>query len=214
MIDINIEKIITNNKLNKYEKLSKILYYLFIELANISSNKYYILGSFAIRKHREISDLDINLDHNSFFKLDIVIKKGFGNLEIYNGQIRWFFDMTNEYNKLTNNNTNDFSIEAFQKNPDEGFPNPNFSLNSLINNNGLDIDENGHQFFNLKTLLEWKITMNRPKDQTDIILINDILKKQNAKRGSKRNSKVNAKRNSKVNAKRGSKKSSRAKNKK
>ena len=51
--------------------------------------------------------------------------------KIYNNQIRWFFDMTKLYNDLTKNNEPDFSIEAFQKNPNEGFPNEQFSLNYL-----------------------------------------------------------------------------------
>jgi hypothetical protein len=52
-----------------------------------------------------------------------------------------------------------------------------FSLNKLVKN-GLDIDENKHQFFNLKTLLLWKKTMNRDKDKLDIELIENILNKK------------------------------------
>ena len=45
----------------------------------------------------------------------------------------------------------------------------------LKKNNLLDIDENGHQFFNLKTLLKFKLTLNRPKNQDDIVLIKSII---------------------------------------
>jgi hypothetical protein len=83
--------------------------------------------------------------------------------------------MTSEYNQLTKSSENDFSIEAFQKFPNEGFPNAKFSQKHLTKHKLFDKDENGHQFFNLKTLLKWKITMNRPKNQDDIILIKSII---------------------------------------
>ena len=160
-MDNNIKNIILNKKLNKYEKLSHILKYLFVDIANISQNNYFILGSYCIRKYRIINDLDINLDYDEFLKLQNLTEKNIGHIEFYNNQIRWIYDLTNEYNKLNNTDEHDFSIEAFQKKPTDGFPNNNFSLQNLKANNCLDRDQNGHQFFNLKTLLEWKIIMNR-----------------------------------------------------
>ena len=62
------------------------------------------------------------------------------------------------------------------KSPNVGFPNNAFSLNNLKRHKGLDIDNNGHQYLSLKQLLKWKKTMNRPKDQSDIIIINQLLK--------------------------------------
>jgi hypothetical protein len=180
-MDKNIEKIILNKKLKKHEKLSSILRYLFVDIAKISQDKYYILGSFSIREYRQISDLDINLDLNEFYKLEQLTKKNIGKLEFYNNQIRWFVDFTKEYNKLTNENELDFSIEAFQKKQTDGFPNKSFSLKALRDNNDFEKNEDGHQFFNLKTLLKWKLTMNREKDKIDIELINNILAK-NTKR--------------------------------
>ena len=174
-MDKIIKKIILDSKLKKYQKLSQILKYIFVDIAGINQKKYFILGSFSIREYRTISDLDINLDINEFTKLEKVVEKNMGKLEFYNGQIRWFYDMTAEYNKLTKSNENDFSIEAFQKLPNEGFPNNKFSQKYLTKNKLFDKDENGHQFFNLKTLLKWKITMNRPKNQDDIILIKSII---------------------------------------
>jgi hypothetical protein len=170
---------IIKSKSKKYQKLSDILKYLFVDIAHIDQSKYYILGSYAIRTQREINDLDINLDYNEFFKLKALTDKSIGSIEIYNNQIRWFFDITNEYNKITNSNENDFSIEAFQKIRSDGFPNTNFSLDYLRNNDGLTTDNNGHQFFKLETLLEWKKTMNRPKDKPDIELIQQILESKN-----------------------------------
>ena len=159
-MDKNIEKIILNKKLKKHEKLSSILRYLFVDIAKISQDKYYILGSFSIREYRQISDLDINLDLNEFYKLEQLTKKNIGKLEFYNNQIRWFVDFTKEYNKLTNENELDFSIEAFQKKQTDGFPNKSFSLKALRDNNDFEKNEDGHQFFNLKTLLKWKLTIN------------------------------------------------------
>jgi hypothetical protein len=178
MIDKTIKNIIKDKTFNKHEKLSGILYYLFVKIANISQKKYCILGSYAIRNHREINDLDINIDYSEFPKIYLLLQKNFGVLEIHNNQIRWFFDMTNEYNQLTKLNVDDFSIEAFQKLPTEGFPSSKFSLNYLKKIKGLDKDKNGHQFFNLKTLLAWKKQMNRPKDKNDIEIITNILHKK------------------------------------
>ena len=176
-MDKKIKSIIVDAKLKKYEKLSKILKYLFVTKSKISQDKYYILGSFSIRKHRTISDLDINLDYEEFVKLENLIQEKMGYIEFYNGQIRWFFDLTKEYNELTSEKEKDFSLEAFQKKPVDGFPNKTFSLKYLRSKKAFDIDNNGHQFLNLKTLLRWKQTMNRDKDKPDIELIEKLLYK-------------------------------------
>jgi hypothetical protein len=46
-MDNQIESIITS-KSKKYEKLSAILKYLFVDIAKISQDNYYILGSFGL----------------------------------------------------------------------------------------------------------------------------------------------------------------------
>lgn len=176
-MDKNIKKIILSKKLKKHEKLSNILKYIFVDVCKINQKKYYILGSFSIREHRTISDLDINLDKDEFMKLNLAVNKGIGKLEFYNNQIRWFFDLTKEYNKLTKSKEKDFSIEAFMKDSKIGFPNNSFSLAKLTKIKGFKKDNNKHQFFSLKSLLKWKKTMNRPKDQEDIKLIKNLLKK-------------------------------------
>ena len=113
MIDSKINQIILSTD-SKFQKLSKILKYLFVDIAQIDQTKYYILGSYALREHRHINDLDINLEQSEFYKLKKVIDMGFGSIEIYNNQIRWFFDMTNEYCLiLGNHKETDFSSEAF-----------------------------------------------------------------------------------------------------
>lgn len=179
-MDQQIKKIILNKKLKKYEKLSNILKYLFVDISKINQKKYYILGSFGLREYRVINDLDINIDYNEFFKLSKLVEKNIGHIEFYgtndNMQIRWKYDLTSEYNKLTKSNEKDFSIEAFQKIETVGFPNNDYSLKKLLKTKGLDTDNNGHQFLNTKTLLKWKKTMNRPKDQDDIKLLKNIIK--------------------------------------
>ena len=162
--------------ISKYDKLSNILKYIFQDICKIDTKKYYILGSFSLRKHRNINDLDINMDSLEFMKLEKAVQRGLGRLEFYNGQIRWIIDLTDEYNQLNSTYEKDFSIEAFMKSPDVGFPNNEFSLNNLKRLRGLDIDKNGHQYLSLKQLLKWKKIMNRPKDQNDIIMINQLLK--------------------------------------
>lgn len=167
-------QIINNPNLNKHEKLAKILKKIIIS-CDINQKKYYILGSYALREHREIQDLDINMDSQEFEKLKSCAH--YGQIQPYNNQIRWFFDLTHEYQKF-DPNTQDFSIEIFQKKPSEGFPNSEFSLDYLTKNHGLDTDKYNHQFFSLETLLRWKKTMNRPKDQSDILILEKLLNKQ------------------------------------
>jgi len=170
-----VESIIKLKTLKKHEKLSKILKYIFVDVCKINQKKYYILGSYGLRNSRKINDLDINIDEDEFMKLENATKNGFGRIEFYNNQIRWFFDLTKLYNKLTKSREKDFSIEAFMKDKKNGYPNNNFSLLKLVENKGLDKDENKHQFFNLKTLLKWKKTMNREKDKADIEIIKELL---------------------------------------
>ena len=121
-MDKTIESIILDSKLQKYEKLSLLLKYIFVDVCAIDQKKYFILGSFAIREHRTISDLDINLDFKEFLKLQHATDRNMGHIEFYHNQIRWVYDLTSLYNSLTNSNSNDFSVEAFQKIPEEGFP--------------------------------------------------------------------------------------------
>lgn len=171
-----INRTISSTTLMKYEKLSSILKYIFVDVCNIDQSKYYLLGSFALREHRNINDIDINLHKDEFMKLEKAVDKGFGRLEFYNGQIRWILDLTKLYNKLTGEKEDDFSIEAFMKEPNVGYPNSNFSLSKLIAKKGLTYDKNGHQFLTLPSLLKWKKTMNRAKDQKDIQLIKTLYK--------------------------------------
>ena len=79
----------------------------------------------------------------------------------------------------------------------DGFPNETFSLQKLTENNKLDTDENGHQFYNIKTLLEWKKTLNREKDKADIELINSVLNNGNRRTRGKKVTKKTTKKISK-----------------
>ncbi len=170
-----INRTIGAKTLEKYEKLSSILKYIFVDICDIDQTKYYLLGSFALREHRTINDIDINLDKDEFMKLEKATTKGFGRIEFYNGQIRWILDLTKLYNSITGKKERDFSIEAFMKDPKVGYPNSNFSL-SKLKPKGLTTDKNGHQFLTLSALLKWKKTMSRPKDLKDIELIKSIYK--------------------------------------
>ena len=111
---------------------------------------YYILGSFGI-----------------LFKIQGILQtrsvntKRFGSITNLQ-QIRWFLDMTSEYNNIMGEKDEDFSIEAFQQISTDGFPNSDYSLCELKINN-------------IQTLLEWKKTMGRPKDLADVKLIEDIV---------------------------------------
>lgn len=186
IMDKTVESIISTYNMTKHAKLSAILKYIFVDLCKIDQTKYYILGSYALREKRKINDLDVNLDYHEFCKLLEAVGKNLGNIQFYNDQVRWFFDMTSLYNKLNNAEEQDFSIEAFQKMPDQGFPDSEFSLGFLRHNNGLETDQNNHQFFNTTTLLKWKKRMNRPKDQEDIKLIEGMVGGQSRNSKSKK----------------------------
>lgn len=169
------EKIIKSN-VSKHDKLAQILR-LIIDECHIKPDSYFILGSYAIREKREINDLDINMNDKEFEKLAKCTDgiDAYGKVEPYNNQIRWFFDLTDTHNKLTDSNAQDFSIEIFKKKPLEGFPNETFSLQRLQETNGLSKDVYGHPYFSLDTLLLWKKTMGRDKDKADIKIIEDML---------------------------------------
>lgn len=156
---------------SKHNKLARILKFI-VNSYGIDQADYYILGSYALREHRSISDLDVNMNSSAFDKLP---RSGLGIIELYNYQIRWFLDMTSEYNKI-DPDAKDFSIEIFNKCITDGFPNSDYSLGKLKENNSLDVDGYGHQFMCLQTLLQWKKIMGRPKDNADIILIESLLK--------------------------------------
>ena len=73
------------------------------------------------------------------------------------------YDLTYEYKKM-DPMANDFSIEIFSKELNEGYPNNKCSIEYLYEHNGLARDENNQQHFTRKTLLKWKKTTNRLKD--------------------------------------------------
>jgi hypothetical protein len=172
----NINDIIYDENTTKYQKLSDILKIL-IDYCDINNNKYMIIASYCIRNYREINDLDLNMISDEWDKLQKLVTIGIGIIETYNGQLRYFLDMMDEYKKL-DPNVKDFSIEIFKKDLNEGFPNETFSIGYLLKHNGLDRDENKHLYFNKNTLLRWKKIMMREKDKADIKLVEELIRKR------------------------------------
>lgn len=187
-------KIIYNHELSKYQKLSDILKIL-IDFCHVDNNKYMIIASYGIRFYRTINDLDMNMESDEWMKLQKLIDLGIGVFETYSGQQRYFLDLTKEYQEI-DPEEKDFSIEIFKKEVGEGFPDSTFSISNLLKNNGLERDENKHLYFNKNTLLRWKRISNRPKDQNDIKLLENLInkrKKHKSKRcptGKRRNKKT------------------------
>lgn len=175
-IDNSIHNIIYDENTTKYQKLSDILK-LIIDYCNINNNKYMIIASYCIRNYREINDLDMNMLSDEWEKLRKMVSIGIGIIENYNGQLRYFLDMTSEYKKV-DPNVKDFSIEIFKKEINEGFPNETFSINYLMKHKGLERDENKHFYFSKNTLLRWKKTMMREKDKADIVILEALIKKR------------------------------------
>ena len=77
-MDKTIEKIILNKKLNKHQKLSNILKYIFVDICKINQTKYMIIASYGLREYRHINDIDMNMDSNEFLKLEEATKLGLG----------------------------------------------------------------------------------------------------------------------------------------
>jgi hypothetical protein len=175
-IQNSIHNIIYDEHTTKYQKLSDILK-IVIDYCNINNNKYMIIASYCIRNYREINDLDMNMLSDEWEKLRKLVNMGIGIIETYNGQLRYFLDMTSEYKKV-DPNVKDFSIEIFKKEANEGFPNETFSIGYLVKHNGLERDENKHYYFSKNTLLRWKKTMMREKDKADIKLLELLIKKR------------------------------------
>jgi hypothetical protein len=174
-IQKKISEIIYNENTTKYQKLSDILK-IILDYCDVDNNKYMIIASYCIRNYREINDLDMNMISDEWDKLNKLVNHGIGIIQTYNGQMRYFLDMTDEYKKVEPN-AKDFSIEIFKKELYEGFPNETFSIGYLQNHDGLDRDENKHLYFNKNTLLRWKKTMMREKDKADIKLLQENKKK-------------------------------------
>lgn len=170
-----ISDTIRSDSLNKHEKLAQILK-LVVDECHIKNDSYFILGKYSLREFREINDLDVNMDVSEFKKLRLL---DFGDFGQYNGQERWIYDMTDQYKDL-DPNVDDFSIEIYGMDPKEGYPDGRFSLEFLGDNDGFDIDQFGHKHYSLRTLLQWKLEMNRDVDQEDIVLIKNLLKTEQA----------------------------------
>ena len=175
-IPLKIDTIIFNDNLSKFQKLTDILKIL-IDYCDINNNKYMIIASYGIRFYRPINDLDMNMENDEWLKLQKLVDIGIGTIQTYNGQLRYFLDMTKKYQEV-DPSEKDFSIEIFKKEVGEGYPDSTFSISYLLANNGFERDENKHLFFNKNTLLRWKKIANRQKDQADIKLLENLIKKR------------------------------------
>jgi len=176
LIKTKIADIIFDENTTKYQKLSDILKIL-VDYCNINNNKYMIIASYGLRVYRPINDLDMNMEADEWMKLQKLLDLGIGITETYNGQVRYFLDMTKEYQQV-DPSEKDFSIEIFKKEVGEGYPDSTFSISHLFKNNGLERDENKHLYFNKNTLLRWKKITNRPKDIIDIKILENLIKKR------------------------------------
>ena len=183
-IEKQIIKIIYNENITKCQKLSAILK-IILDYCDIDNNKYMIIASYCIRNYREINDLDMNMISDEWDKLNKLVKRGIGVIQPYNNQMRYFLDITDEYRKIDPIAT-DFSIEIFKKESNEGFPNDTFSIEYLLNHDGLNRDDNNHLFFNKETLLRWKKTMMREKDKADIKILEELIRNRKIKRKQKK----------------------------
>ena len=104
MVEKQIIKLFCEDK----ELFTKYYKYVNINYIKINYNELYKLfniidlyyNKYNNYNNININDLDIILDYDEFSKLEILVKKNIGILEYYNNHMRWFFDLTNEYNKI------------------------------------------------------------------------------------------------------------------
>lgn len=166
MLNLMIDQVICDN-LPKCDKLSKILR-IIMDTINIPRESYCILGSYALRKYREINDIDVDLDTQHFTKLKNL---SIGNISTVKDENVWTFHK--KYEGV------DYKIEIYEVNSEIGYPDDSFSLNNLFSTaDYLEMDDFGHYCYKLATLKNWKTIVCREKDKDDILLINNILNKQ------------------------------------
>ena len=162
-------------------KLAKILSYV-ANYLGIDKKKYFISGSYALNnyyKYKEINNLNVNMDPSEFkllknFELGEFIKSNnFLSDEgsnVFPSSV-WLLDLTNLYNELNDDKIDNFYIEIFEMPEAKGYPNDNFSLNSLEVSCGLEVDKYGQNYFTVPMFYKWKKTLDRPIDQKDIKFI-------------------------------------------
>ena len=154
---------ILQEELPKSSKLAKILNYI-MEFCEVPKEAYIILGSYAIRDYREISDLDVDMCQNYFPNLESC---KLGNVSLRGLEYVWAF------NQIYNGES--YIIEVYSTDPFINFPNNYFSIANLINVNALQKDMFNQNYYKLETLLKWKEIVYREKDKKDIELIKKIL---------------------------------------
>jgi len=164
-----------------YIILSKILKHI-VDICKIKPNSYYIIGSYTIRKERElegrpISDLDVIMAPDEFEKLRGLARLA-GKIDMFTGNSG---KTTERYSISIEKNGKEYPIEIFNLPESEGIPTNDLSMKEL-KEEGFSKDENGHLMFSPSTLLRWKRSMNRPKNQKDISILEKGLKE-----GGKRN---------------------------
>lgn len=163
-MDLDDINMILIENISKSAKLAKILNEIMTNYG-IPKEAYIILGSYAIREFREISDLDVDMDQNYFSKLEIC---KLGTVSLRGEEYVWAFNYT--FDGIS------YIIEVYATDPYKNYPNDSFSITNLHLRNALDKDEYTQNCYKLETLLEWKQIANRKKDQSDIELIKKILK--------------------------------------
>jgi hypothetical protein len=153
-----------------YINLSNILKNI-IDSCSINQTKYYIIGSYTIRKEREregrpIGDLDVIMAPDEFNKLKDF---GMGEFEEFTGNSG---KTTERFSITVEKDGKEYPIEIFNLPESEGIPTNELSMEALQGKKGsFTKDKNGHLMFSPITLLKWKESMNRKKNQADIAIL-------------------------------------------
>ena len=153
-----------------YIILSKILKHI-VDICKIKPNSYYIIGSYTIRKEREeegrpIGDLDVSMAPDEFEKLKDF---GMGEFEEFTGNSG---KTTERFSITVKKDGKEYPIEIFNLPESEGIPTNELSMEVLQDKKGsFTKDKNGHLMFSPITLLKWKESMNRKKNQADIAIL-------------------------------------------
>lgn len=152
----NINRVIESHRDNNQGKINKnflmpLVLSMIIQFCEIDQSKYHILASYGIRAIKQVGDLDINMDSHEWKKLE---RSGMGKAGIYNGQMRYFIEIPEI--------SDDAEMEIFSKKPSEGFPNSDFSHSKLEDK--FMIDQFGHNYYHVDTLIKWKEIVHREKD--------------------------------------------------
>ena len=109
---------------------------------SIATSQYMIIAGYCLHKMREVSDLDVLINHSSYLKLK---KSGLAVVDIAK---------ISKKERLVVNLPDGLEIEFFSTKYTPGFPSAEYSIKNLRKEKRLDYDKFGNAYFNIETCIK------------------------------------------------------------